>query len=41
MVIPLPEEFKCSMRETLGDDAEKLLAALDTPAEVYIRLNPA
>lgn len=41
MVIPLPEEFKCSMRETLGDDAEKLFAALDTPAEVSIRLNPA
>ena len=29
------------MRETLGDDAEKLFAALDTPAEVSIRLNPA
>jgi NOL1/NOP2/sun family putative RNA methylase len=41
MVIPLPEEFKYSMRETLGDDAEKLFAALDTPAEVSIRLNPA
>lgn len=41
MVIPLPEEFKLSMRDTLGEEAEKLFAALDTPAEISIRLNPA
>ena len=41
MLTPLPEDFKCSMREMLGDAAEQLFAALDTPAEVSIRLNPA
>ena len=41
MAIPLPKEFICSMREMLGDEAEKLFVALDTPAEVSIRLNPA
>ena len=29
------------MREMLGDDAERLFSALDTPAEVSIRANPA
>ena len=29
------------MREMLGDDAERLFSALDTPAEVSIRVNPA
>ena len=41
MVIPLPEEFILSMRDALGEEAEKLFAALDTPAEISIRLNPA
>ncbi|MBO5832766.1 MAG: rRNA cytosine-C5-methylase [Alistipes sp.] len=39
--MPLPEEFILSMRDTLGEEAEKLFAALDTPAEISIRLNPA
>lgn len=29
------------MREMLGDEAERLFSALDTPAEVSIRVNPA
>ncbi|MBR4871060.1 MAG: rRNA cytosine-C5-methylase [Alistipes sp.] len=41
MARPLPEEFVRSMREMLGDDAERLFSALDTPAEVSIRVNPA
>ena len=39
--IPLPEEFKLTMREVLGGDAERLFAALDTDPDVAIRLNPA
>jgi 16S rRNA C967 or C1407 C5-methylase (RsmB/RsmF family)/NOL1/NOP2/fmu family ribosome biogenesis protein len=39
--IPLPEEFKLTMREVLGDDAERLFQALDTTPDVAIRLNPA
>lgn len=38
--ISLPEEFKLKMRQTLGDDAERLFAALDTEPDVAIRLNP-
>ena len=41
MARPLPEEFVRSMREMLGDEAERLFSALDTPAEVSIRVNPA
>lgn len=41
MAIPLPEEFVNSMREMLGGEAEKLFSALDTPAEVSIRVNAA
>jgi 16S rRNA C967 or C1407 C5-methylase (RsmB/RsmF family) len=41
MATPLPEEFVCSMREMLGAEAESLFEALDTPAEVSIRVNPA
>lgn len=41
MARPLPEEFVRSMREMLGDEAERLFLALDTPAEVSIRVNPA
>lgn len=41
MATPLPEEFVCSMREMLGTEAESLFEALDTPAEVSIRVNPA
>lgn len=37
---PLPNEFVASMREMLGDDAEKLFAALDTDPATSIRLNP-
>ena len=37
---PLPESFVASMREMLGDEAEKLFAALDTEPVVSIRLNP-
>lgn len=39
--IALPEEFKLTMRRVLGDDAERLFEALDTDADVAIRLNPA
>ena len=41
MARPLPEEFVRSMREMLGDEAERLFSALDTPVEVSIRVNPA
>lgn len=41
MRTPLPERFVETMRETLGADAEKLFAALDTEPAVSIRLNPA
>ena len=41
MATPLPEEFVHSMREQLGDDAERLFASLDTEPAVSIRLNPA
>ena len=41
MARPLPQEFVRSMREMLGDEAERLFSALDTPAEVSIRVNPA
>lgn len=41
MTTPLPEEFKCAMREQLGADAESLFVALDTEPAVSIRLNPA
>ena len=37
---PLPESFVASMRQMLGDDAEKLFVALDTEPVVSIRLNP-
>ena len=37
---PLPESFVTSMRQMLGDDAERLFAALDTEPVVSIRLNP-
>ena len=37
---PLPLEFVASMRDMLGDDAEKLFAALDTEPAVSIRINP-
>ena len=37
---PLPESFVNSMRQMLGEDAEKLFAALDTEPVVSIRLNP-
>ena len=37
---PLPIEFVASMREMLGEDAEKLFAALDTEPATSIRLNP-
>ena len=40
MRTPLPERFVETMRETLGEDAEKLFAALDTEPAVSIRLNP-
>lgn len=40
-MIPLPEAFVESMRRSLGDEAESLFAALDTPASVTIRHNPA
>jgi len=38
---PLPEAFVESMRRSLGNEAEELFAALDTPASVTIRHNPA
>ena len=41
MRTPLPERFVETMRETLGADAERLFAALDTEPAVSIRLNPA
>ena len=41
MRTPLPERFVETMRETLGEDAEKLFAALDTEPAVSIRLNPS
>ena len=41
MTTPLPEEFVRSMRRQLGDDAERLFAALDTEPATSIRLNPA
>ena len=41
MRTPLPERFMETMRETLGEDAEKLFAALDTEPAVSIRLNPS
>ena len=37
----LPERFVETMRETLGDDADRLFEALDTEPAVSIRLNPA
>ena len=37
---PLPESFVASMRQMLGDDAEKLFVALDTEPVVSIRTNP-
>lgn len=40
MRTPLPERFVETMRETLGEDAEKLFAVLDTEPAVSIRLNP-
>ena len=40
-MIALPEEFVCSMRRMLGDEAEELFAALDTEPAVSVRLNPA
>ena len=36
----LPVEFVASMREMLGEDAERLFAALDTEPATSIRLNP-
>ena len=41
MRTPLPERFVETMRQTLGEDAEKLFAALDTEPAVSVRLNPA
>ena len=41
MRTPLPERFVETMRETLGEDAERLFTALDTEPAVSIRLNPA
>ena len=41
MTTSLPEEFISTMRETLGDEAEELFAALDSEAVTSIRLNPA
>ena len=40
MTQPLPESFVASMRQMLGDDAERLFVALDTDPVVSIRLNP-
>lgn len=40
MTQPLPESFVKSMHQMLGDDAERLFAALDTEPVVSIRLNP-
>lgn len=41
MTTPLPQLFIEDMRRTLGnDEAERLIAALDTSAEVSIRINP-
>ena len=40
MRTPLPERFVETMRQTLGEDAEKLFAALDTEPATSIRLNP-
>lgn len=40
MLQPLPESFVSSMRQMLGDDAERLFEALDTEPVVSIRLNP-
>lgn len=40
-MLPLPEEFKSTMCQALGDaEAAKLFASLDSDAEVSIRLNP-
>ena len=41
MRTPLPERFVETMRQTLGEDAEKLFAALDIEPAVSVRLNPA
>ncbi|MBO5882065.1 MAG: rRNA cytosine-C5-methylase [Alistipes sp.] len=41
MNTPLPKEFVATMREALGEDAERLFAALDTEPAVSLRLNPA
>ena len=41
MNTPLPAEFVATMRGALGEDAEKLFAALDTEPAVSLRLNPA
>ena len=41
MRTPLPERFVETMCQTLGEDAEKLFAALDTEPAVSVRLNPA
>lgn len=41
MPTPLPEAFVESMRQRLGEDAERLFEALDTEPAVSIRLNPA
>ena len=40
MSTPLPDRFVEIMRERLGDDAERLFAALDTEPAVSLRLNP-
>lgn len=41
MSTPLPEAFVKTMRESLGEEAESLFAALDTEPAVSLRLNPA
>ena len=41
MNTPLPERFIEIMRDAIGEDAEKLFAALDTEPAVSLRLNPA
>lgn len=40
MSTPLPDRFVEIMRERLGEDAERLFAALDTEPAVSLRLNP-
>ncbi len=41
MTTPLPERFVEIMRNAMGEDAEKLFAALDTEPAVSLRINPA